>query len=260
MNDLIIVPTETDESWRQIVDSIIIALDKEDIPDKVIRATELLLSGFPVPDVAGQLGVKTETVRQWLVKYPIISEVLSDNQANLVKWRMTQLDKQFLQALEVSKKVLELPMDGDNVNAKLVGIQAAQARYIIGLRAGQKQDITVTHEMGDSIMRARQDALDYLARRLIEQQYEEPVETTIRVIDSKWDDQGPMVDEHGNSPFGEIGELDKNEQGILCHICGQRYKSLRRHVLAKHNMGSTDYEVLYGLQEGSLKREENKDE
>lgn len=257
--DLIIIPTEIDETWRQIVDTIILSLDNEDIPDQVIRAMELLLSGFPVPEVARQLNVKTETVRRWLVKYPKISEILADNQANLVKWRMTQIDQQFLQALEVSKKVLELPMDGEEVNAKLVGIQAAQARYIIGLRAGQKQDITVTHEMGDSVLKAREDALDYLAQRLMTQDREEPIETTIRIIDVEIDNQGPMVDELGNSQFGEIGILDTNKDGTLCHICGQRYKSLKRHVLSKHSLGTTEYELMYGLDEGSLKREESKD-
>lgn len=256
-NDLIVVPSEVDESWRQIVDSIILDLDSEDIPDHVVRAMELLLSGFSIPDVAQELGVKNETVRKWLVRYPRISEILADNQANLVKWRMTQIDKQFLQALEVSRHVLSIPLDDDTVNAKLVGIIAAQARYIIGLRAGQKQDITVTHEMGDSVLKARQDALNYLATRLTAQDDEEPIETTVRVLDGKWDDQGPMLDEHGKSPFGIVGELDTTEDGTLCHVCGQRYKSLKRHALSKHNLGSTEYENIYGLEEGSLRGAEN---
>jgi len=258
-NNLIVVPDEPDESWGRIVDSIILSLEGEDIPDQVIRALELLLSGFPVPEVARQLSVKTETVRRWLVKYPRISEILADNQPNLVKWRMTQIDQQFLQALEVSKRVLELPMHGDDVNAKLVGIMAAQARYIIGLRAGQKQDITVTHEMGDSVLKAREDALEYLAGRLLFQDHEEPIETTIRIIDNNIDDQGPMVDEYGNAPFGEIGTLDIDSSGILCHICGQRYKSLKRHVLSKHGLGTTEYELMYGLEEGTLKKSESND-
>lgn len=256
---MIVVPEEPDDNWSQIVDSIIMALDGEDIPDQVIRAMELLLSGFPVPEVAKQLSVKTETVRRWLVKYPRISEILADNQPNLVKWRMTQIDQQFLQALDVSKRVLELPMDGEEVNAKLVGIMAAQARYIIGLRAGQKQDITVTHEMGDSVLKAREDALSYLAQKLLSQDDEEPIEATVRIIDSNIDNQGPMVDEFGNSPFGEIGIIDKDENGILCHICGQRYKSLKRHVLSKHGFGTTEYELMYGLKEGTLKQAESDD-
>jgi len=258
MTDLAIITPEQDESWRQIVDSIILDLDGNDIPNQVVRAVELLLSGFPIPDVADQLGVKTETVRRWLVRYPRISEILANHQPMLIKWRMTEIDKQFLQALEVSRKVLELPMNGEDVNAKLVGIQAAQARYIIGLRAGQKQDITVTHEMGDSVMKARQDALDYLATRMLEQDHEEPIETTFRIIDETKETNAPLFMDNGTSPFGEVGIIDQNDQGIMCHVCGKRYKGLRRHALSKHDLGSVEYELLYGLEEGSLKKAETK--
>lgn len=262
-NNLAIVSPEKDESWQQIVDDIVINIDQEDIPESVVRAIELMLSGFPTAEVATQLGVKKETINRWLVKYPRISEILANHQSNLIKWRLAQIDKQFLQALQVSKNILELPLDADGVNAKLTGIVAAQARYIIGLRAGQKQDITVTHEIGDSVLQGREDALNYVAMQLNAQREGadiEPIETTFRIVDETKKDTGPFILDDGDSPFGEIGTLDKNEDGILCHACGQRYKSLKRHVLSKHNLGSTEYELLYGLDEGSLKKAEKKDD
>lgn len=256
-----------DKGWGQIVDAIVDELTETDhLPDKVIQATELLLAGYPIYKAARKLNVSPKTIRRWLSTYPTMAAVIAHGKGLLTKWRMAQLEQQFLSAIERSQEVLDISLDGTvtdeygnvvGVNPKVLTVVAAQARYIIGLFAGQKVDVTVTHELGDTVMKAQQDALDYIAQQLIQQRDGadvEPIEATFRVVDAKVDDKGPMLDEDGEAPFGKMGVLDRNDDGTLCHICGSRNKDHSKHVLSRHNMGVEEYETLYLLDQGSLHR------
>lgn len=248
-----------DEEWSQIVNSLVEQLD-QDTPDKVVRATELMIAGYPTYKVAKEVGVSTEVVRRWISQYPVMAAVVSQGRQLITKWRMAKLEQQFLTAIERSEEILESPLSGVDsegvkiVDPKILTVVAAQARYIIGLFAGQKVDVTVKHELGDTVLKAKQDALDYLATRMAEQDQEpEPIETTYRIIDERLDNMGPTLLEDGSPPFGEIGVVDTNEEGTQCHLCGDRFKSLPTHLTYKHNMTVKDYEILYLLEEGSIR-------
>jgi hypothetical protein len=266
MSDLkAIVPLNQDADWSEIVTKLVNELNENDLPDKVVQATEMLLAGYPTHKVAKKLGTTTETVRRWISTYPTMAAVVVQGKDLLSKWRMAKLEQQFLSAVERSQEILELPLNGvdkdDNrVDPKILTVVAAQARYVIGLFAGQKVDVEVRHELGQTVLKARQDALDYLAERLLEQQANaqgEPIETTFRVIDAKLDANGPLLDEEGDPPFGAMGKLDTNEDGVQCHVCGKRLKYLGSHILSVHGMGTQEYENLYMLEPGAVKKSES---
>lgn len=256
-----------DKEWTEILDGLIQELEAgDDLPDKVIQATELLLAGWPVYKVARKLGTTSETVRRWISKYPTMATVLANGRKLLSKWRMAKLEQQFLTAVERSQEILEVGLDGfyrnelgelAPVNSKALTVIAAQARYMIGLFAGQKVDVQVTHELGNTVLKAREDALAYIAQRLAEQDANaelEPVETIVRVIDAKVKSSGPVLDEDGNPPFGELGVLDRNDDGSLCHLCGKRFKSLARHIQTEHNTTTDEYELTYMLDDGLVRK------
>jgi predicted transcriptional regulator len=258
-----------DETWQTIIDRLTTNLDKEDLPDDVVRVTELLLSGYPVSQSAKKAGVSTATVRRWLSMYPTMAVVLSDGRRLLSKWRMAKLEQQFLQAIEKSDEILNLKLDGSNpkdgepsADPKILTVVAAQSRYIIGLFSGQRIDVQVTHELGETTLKARKDALDYLAEQLKTQRdesYLEPIEAVYRVEDAKFDNSGPMLTETGEPYHGEFGKISQDADGAdICHICGGHYKSLAKHVLTLHGINTTDYETLFMLEEGSLKKSETR--
>ncbi|MCK5605143.1 MerR family transcriptional regulator [Candidatus Pacearchaeota archaeon] len=260
-NALMPVP---DEEWADIVNKLVIDINEEDVPDDVVRATEMMLVGFPITEVSAELGIETRTIRKWLTTYPIMAATVANGRALLSKWRMSKLEMQFLKAINRSEQVLDLSMAGSYldsegvshfVDPKVLTVIAAQSRYVIGLFAGQKTDVQVTHELGDTVLKAREDALDYIADKLQDQKEGvviDAVETTYRVLDPKVE-TGPMLDSDGSPPHGKIGEFDINENGIECHICGSRFKALHNHLYSKHNTSTKDYEMLYMLEQGSVR-------
>ncbi len=265
-NNKLIIPVTGQEEWSVLADRISEEVGDADLPEKVVKATELLLAGFPLSKVAQKITISPKTIRGWLSRYPTMAAIVANNRKLLTNWRMSQLEQQFLLAVERSKDVLEAPLsgttpDGERIDPKILTVVAAQARYIIGLFAAQQQSLTVTHELGDTVMKAQDNALSYLAEKLGEQQERaaigEPIEAVFRVIDaSSVDSSGPMLDENGGSPFGEIGELSKDDDGVLCHICGQRRAGMSKHIIHKHNMTVEEYEVLYLLEPGSIRKAE----
>jgi len=255
-------PITSDEEWQSIVEKLVNELRPSELPDKVVRATEYLLSGWPRYKVARQLHVDTATIRNWITEYPSVAATLALRDKLLTKWRLGKLEQQFQLAMERSEEILNMELDGTYVNRdgeksyanpKVLPVLAAQVRYMIGLAVGQKLDIRVTHEMGETVLKARQDALDYLADRLSEK--DEPVEVTYRVIDERRDTVGPVLNEHGEPPFGKMGELDTNEEGTQCHVCGKRFNGtgLVKHISAAHDTTVEDYELLYMLPEGAVR-------
>jgi len=268
------VTNAPDLEWSEIVDKLIDTINEdEDIPEDVVEATELLLVGFPLSQVAEEIGVQAKTIRKWISKYPVMAATLASGREMLTQWRMARLEQQFLKAVNRSDQILDLSLSGSYYDAegkehyvdpKVLSVVAAQSRYVIGLFSGQKLDVKVTHELGNTVLKAQSDALDYIVDKLGEQsagQVIDAVETTYRVIDEKIED-GPVLNSDGSSLYGEMGVLDTNEHGSLCHICGNRYKSLHSHLYSKHNMSTKDYEIVYLLEQGAVraaKIEENND-
>lgn len=269
-NALIPVP---DEEWGEIVNKLVEEINDQDYPDKVIRATEMMVVGFPITDISEEIDTETRTIRGWLTKYPVMAVTVANGRSLLSKWRMSKLEQQFLKAIDRSEQVLNLSLSGSYyddagdqhfVDPKVLTVVAAQSRYVIGLFAGQKMDVQVTHELGNTVLKAQSDALDYIADQLQDQKdgvMIDALETTYRVLDDKVV-TGPMLNSDGSAPHGELGKFDINGDGIQCHICGDRYKALHNHLYSKHNTSTKDYEVVYMLDQGAVraaKIEENDD-
>lgn len=243
---------DQDRTWREIIEGITEQLGTDEIPDVVIEAVELLLSGYPTREVASMLDVRPATIQKWIKQYPQIAVILADSRNSLIRWRMNVLDQQFLQAVRKSGDILNLDLTDENVNSKLVTAIGQHARYILGLFAGQKIDIKVTHGLDDTLLRARQDALQYLIDGITKQRdAEEPITTTFRVLDNK-SDSGPLLDENGQPFYGQLGSLTTGEQGFQCHICGKYYKWLQKHIISAHEIDTESYELTFLLEPGSL--------
>ena len=255
------VTDQKDPEWQEIVNQIVDDLNKEDLPEQVIQATELLLAGWPTYKAAQRLGVKTAAIRKWLQAYPAMALAVANGRKMLSKWRMSKLEQQFLQAIEKSEEILDLDLGDDTVNAKLVATVAQHARYIISLFAGQKIDINVTVEEGTQTLKARNDALAYLAEELAKQRDSgETIEATYRIVDATPEEgkQKPLLDQDGNPPFGKIGELDTTGEGTICHICGIREVLFEKHINQVHHMKTKEYELMYMLDLGAVKKADEK--
>lgn len=252
MSNKLMVPGEPDENWRSIVEKLTEELT-DDIPDKVVRATELLLSGYPVGKAAKEVGVSADTVKSWIRKYPTVAHVLAEGRRNLQLWRMSQLEQQFVKAIGKSEEILDLSLSDETVNPKLVGIVAQHARYIIGLYAGQQIDLNVKEKGDDPVLKAKADALDYLAQRLAEQpQSGEPITVSYEVVDERSANARPLLNENGDPAFGQLGLLDINDEGALCHICGKRMQLLGVHIAKEHTMRPKEYEDAFLLDPGTV--------
>jgi hypothetical protein len=254
--------------WRTIITDLSAQIAEDDLPDKVSKFTEHLISGYSVNDAARRVRISQQTAQSWLAKYPKIAELASKGRELLSSWRMTRLEQQFLQAIDRSEEILAVNLDGtdkngNKVDPKVLTVVAAQARYMIGLFASQQRDITVTHQMGDTVLKAREDALEYLASQLkdhVDGSIAEPVEVAYTVISPRVDNHGPLLREDGEPNFGQFGELDIAESGTLCHVCGRRTRNLVAHAKQAHTMSRRDYETLYMLEDGTLAGEQDADE
>ena len=47
--------------------------------------------------------------------------------------------------------------------------------------------------------------------------------------------------------FGIYGVLDVDEDGVLCHECGLRFRSVGQHVYMAHEMTAAEYREAHGL-------------
>ncbi len=251
--------------WHEIVDRIVDELLDEDIPDDVVKAAEYLICGWPTYKVAQRLSVQTKTIRGYLSRYPNVAVAVNYGQRELQRWRLAQLERQFISAIEASQDILDLGtphrqvQNLDGVDPKTLAIKAQQARFIISLFAGQKVDLNVRGPEDDKpALKAQQDALDYIADRVANRlesidAVPEKLVTTYRVVDVRDNKSGPMLDEHGDPAHGKLGEIETNEDGTLCHVCGERFGKLRIHVTQGHRMTDREYELVFMLSKGELK-------
>jgi hypothetical protein len=242
-----------DVEWASIVDSIVDDLMDDDIPDKVIRATELMVCGWPIYKIAKELGAKPSEVKGWLSKYPRMAMAVSNGRKLLTAWRMNTMEQQFAMAVEKSGEILGLSLRDDTVDPKLVSAVGLHARYILGLFAGKEIDVNIHMRGEDQTLKAKEDALEYLASSIAaKREEEEPIEGVF-VVEEISKEDAPLLDHEGNSAFGVVGTADVNEDGLLCHICGDRTWAPGMHVISKHKMKSHEYETVFMLPMGTLK-------
>ena len=243
-----------DTEWVDIANQIASTLALDDMPDEVIMAAEYMIAGWPTFKISKKINVSKQTIRRWLSQYPAMAAAVSLGRQLMSTWRMARLEQQFMSAIERSEEILDLEFSNKDVNAKLVGLLAQHARYIIGLFAGQKIDINVNVNQNDPVLKAKADALEFLASELAKQRENvdtEPIEATFRIVDSKTD-TGPLLDENGNPHHGELGIIGVNNSGAQCHICGKRFKQLSLHIRKKHNMSNEIYETTFMLERNAV--------
>jgi hypothetical protein len=243
-----------DTEWVDIVNTIVETIQKGDTPDEVVEAAEFMIAGWPTYKIAKRLNVSSKTIRRWLTRYPHMAAAVAQGRKLLSSWRMARLEQQFLSAVERSQEVLDVALDDRDVNPKVMGLVAQHSRFVLGLFAGQQIDINVRIEENSPVLKAKRDALAFLASELVKQREgaeDEPIEAVYRVIDEK-EEVGPLLDEKGDPLFGVLGEIDVNEEGALCHVCGERSKAFSLHVRKKHNISDEAYEVTFLLERGAV--------
>ena len=255
-----------DSRWNQIVTTILDSYD-ETVPDNALKAAELLMNGFTTRQVADRLDVTQQSVMGWMKRYPKLAIIVAQGRELLSRWRLGQLEQQFYDAVQVSREILAIPLSGkwmnpetgemEDVNSKLLGIQAQHARFIISLFTNQQIDVVVKlDENTQELFKAQKSALDYIADQIdTVRKKDETIEATYRLIDPEED--GPLVDEDGNPHHGEIGVVNVDLSGILCHICGGRYSQLGIHIRTKHRMSIESYELTFMLNSGAVSQAQN---
>lgn len=250
-DEIVKVPDQNDPEWSEIVDRIIDEMGEE-LPDKVIEATELLLSGYSTYQAARKIGANAKTIRQWLEKYPSMAMAVRNGRQLLSKWRMSKLEQQFVMAAKKSEEILELGLRDQDVNARLIGVVGQHARFVMSLFMGQKVDVEIKVTETPQV-KARNDALDYLAQQVaaLGGKPENVIEGSYTVIAPEKSTGLPLLDEHGNPYHGKLGELDRNEEGTLCHICGQRSLHPVQHIVA-HKIGIHDYCLVFMVSKEDL--------
>lgn len=251
VGDITLPDSFDDTKWADIVDPLVEQLAQADWPEDVIKATEMMMVGIPTYKIAKKLGMKSSRIRGWLTKYPGMALIVENSRALLSKWRMTQLENQFITAIEISEEALEGgPTGPADADQKMLATMLQHARFIINLFAGKKTDvdIKVSHEM--PALKAQQGALDYIAEKMQEKrELEEEVIVTARVIDRS---QGPIYDDEGQPFHGDFGVMDRNADGVQCHICGERFDNLDIHIRTVERLSLERYEQDYLLEPGSV--------
>jgi hypothetical protein len=250
-DEIVKVPDTNDPEWSEIVDKLIDEMGEE-LPDKVIEATELLLSGYSTHQAARKIGSSPRTIRQWLEKYPTMAMAVRNGRQLLTKWRLSKLEQQFVLAADKSREILELSMRDSDVNAKLVGVVGQHARFILSMFMGQKIDIDIQVTETPQL-KARNDALAYLAQQMASMggKRENVIEASYTVVTPEKTTGQPLLDERGDPFFGKLGELDRNTDGVLCHICGQRSKHPIQHIVS-HRIGIMDYCLVFMINKEDL--------
>lgn len=251
-DEIVKVPDQNDPEWSEIVDKIIEEMGEE-LPDKVIEATELLLSGYSTYQAAKKVGTSAKTIRQWLEKYPSMAMAVRNGRQLLSKWRMSKLEQQFVLAAAKSQEILDLSLRDQDVNARLVGVVGQHARFVMSLFMGQKLDVEIKVTETPQV-KARNDALDYLAQQVAAMggRPENVIEGSYIVVTPDKSTGMPLLDERGNPYYGKLGELDRNEEGVLCHICGHRSLHPVQHIVS-HKISVVDYSLVFMISKDDLK-------
>lgn len=243
--ELIVPDIDIDElammSWRDVADLLWEQVDsgEEALPEQVMEAIELILSGEPRYKVAKKLGVSSRTIKNWLEKYPIARRVLSTGYQFISRWRMAKIESQFLDAVETSQKVLRADQNDEELNVKLLGIQAQHARFIIDkmLNPNTQLIFNINTKEDDGVYKAKKDALDYLASSTVEAEF---VERRDEIKDAP--------------PFGHYGVITTEGTDAMCHICGKFSATLKRHIEEAHGIEAADYEIDFKLPYGTLEK------
>jgi hypothetical protein len=246
--DIVKYPDIDSATWQDAINQLTETLIDSDVPERVVKIAEMLVAGFPMYKIAKKIGVKTSTVKSYIKKYPAMASAVARARSDLSLWRMAQMEQQFVQALETSEEVFTAD---DSTNAKLLGIKAQHARYVLSLFFGNKLDINIKISDETPLLKASKSALDYVVDAAKEYENEDTIEATVRIIEDG-STNGPLLDEEGNPNHGVLGELDVSEEGIMCHVCGVRFERLDIHIRVKEKLSSEMYETIFMLSPGTI--------
>lgn len=252
----------TDEGidWAQLIDDVADLVDIGELPEKVLVAMPYLMSGLSKTDVAKKVGVSRATLSDWISRYPQMRVAIEYGKELAQEYRMAQLEGQFIQALRVSEQILTTDLTASDeespVNAKLLTAVGQHARFVIDKFLPTKKELSVTHEIGNTVLDARQDALAYIADVIASSRggtEEEPIEVSYRVIDGNKHTEGPLLTPEGEPNYGTLGNIVLDDSGAAqCHDCGVFFKSLASHIRKTMGASISDYEFIYGLEPGTV--------
>lgn len=254
-----IVPSGSEEApqeWSDVLEALSLSLPEEAYHGKIIRAVEYLVNGWPIGKIAKEIGVPKDTIRGWLNKYPQTTLAVAQGKKMLSQYRMSRLQQQFIKAVERSEEILDVSLkQDDSIDQKMVATVAQHARFVIGLFAGQQTDVNIKVDEGTAtLLKARNEALDYLAQQLQAQRDssdEEPIEGIVRIIDAQAP-SGPLLNADGQPHHGILGEIDVDDDGAMCHICGERFRQLALHIRTGEKMSVSEYETAFLLEHGAV--------
>lgn len=255
MSSAIVPSGDEKKVWSDVLDELFLALPDDSNQDKIIRAAEYMINGWPITKISKQIGVPKDTIRGWLQKYPEMTVAIGHGKRNLSEYRMAKLQEQFITAVERSAEILGLSMEPSGADQKMVATIAQHTRFMIELFAGRQQDINIRVDEGTAtLLKARNEALDYIAQQLQAQRNgadEEPIEGIVRIIDVQAP-SGPLLNADGHPHYGVLGELDVDDDGAMCHICGERFRQLALHIRTGEKMSVSEYETAFMLDHGTV--------
>jgi hypothetical protein len=258
---------QTEIEWTELFDEVSDLVDVGKLPPKALEAIPYLMSGLPKSEVAKLVKVTRPTINNWLNKHPAMQIAVARGKEMAQSYRLAMLESQFVKALQVSQEILDMPMTGSSeemgedapvelqINSKIATAKGQHARFIIDKFISSKREIEVTHELGQTVLDAQNDALSYLATQINELSDEEDIPVTYRVIDANPNNEGPRIQQDGSPNFGTLGGLTHDDElGTQCHDCGNWFKSLATHIRRTMSMSVTEYEKIYQLEHGSVVR------
>ena len=236
------------DSVTELIDRLFDEVDgADDLPAHVVRATELMLFGVPIRRVAKEVGVSVSQVRKWLKDYPQMGAIIARGKEAADELRRQQLELLFQKAIEFSEYLLDLDArDTEDLNVKLLGIQAQHARHFLSIFAPKKDEVSVLDRQGTGkpLLIADESALDYIAQA-VAGAINSDIPVRYEVVDGEFVET--YLDENGQPPHGEIGVLLMDEKGRkMCHVCGNYYKNLEAHIHT-HRLNADTYGKIYGV-------------
>ena len=266
-NNALSVPQELD--WAALTDEVAELVDLGKLPPKALEALPYLMAGLPKTEVARIVKVTRPTLNDWLRQNPALQIAVDRGKELAATYRLSMLEGQFIQALKVSEKLLGVDFEydidsegnivdpeGKVINAKLATAIGQHARFILNLFVSSKHDVTVTHELGDSVLDAQKDALSYVAQQIASlSEDNEPIDVAYRIIDGNPHNEGPMLRADGTPNYGTLGVLNTDDGlGTQCHTCGQWFKSLGKHIRSSMQITLSEYELVYALEPGTVSK------
>lgn len=263
MEDKALTTAIDQEGWSAIIENLANEVGETvQERDNIVMAAECFVLGYSIRETAKKIGVTQQTVKGWLKQYPSLAHIIKNYRKLMIEWRIKEMDKQTLLALDFSRKLLLLdPTDeSKKTDGRLANVQAQQARYILdSFVKNHEGEIQIQQQGSGMNLQVSQDAMSLLMDKLSSfvEQRKEPLQV-IYEVDTKKKEDTPVFDRNGNPFYGEMRKIHVNEDGMQCHICGNYYKNFRFHIMTHHDLEPDIYCNLFMISDIELDEVEKK--